>query len=201
MTAQKFIKRPDTVEAMQFNRDNATAIVAWATGCDEPWVKGENPFAPCPGWWIRQAIFHGAATIDRTYPDNFEWFLVLPSMFSSAESQREAPQAAVGDWIVKIGKSLTVMKPEAFAKAYAPVEEPPVIREWTEDEIEAFARGGPGQVLIRKATPEDINELKAINTQLAGKSMKERGYTDDQIEALEAMRIVPRTPIPEDSGK
>lgn len=125
MTAQKFVKRPDVFEAMQFTGENATAIVQWATGRANGW-GGDDPFEPNPGWWIKQRIKVGDHVPLRPGDaGNFNWYLVLPHVDPDEVRQ----EAAVGDWIVRVPNpqrrlgTLTVMKPEAFAKAYAPVED------------------------------------------------------------------------------
>lgn len=193
MTAQKFIKRPDEFEAMRFDGDNALEIVQWATNCEEPW-RGDNPFIPSEGWWIRQTVApHATGMSPMLSAPCVNWSLVLPRQEDDPGRARTL-EAQVGDWIINTGNPvkrwpngvLIVMKPEAFAKAYAPVEPPVKQFDLTQEDLDALAGDvmGTGPVLkaqtVEEARRRDWSRQHPAAAQILDKPLHEEDTMTDQ---------------------
>lgn len=120
-----FNKRPDQVEAMQFNGKNATEIVTWAQG---GW-RGRDPLAPTRrrgGIYLKQTPAEGQPMLAPGDEGDFVWSLVIPGGFIPGIDA----EAKIGDWIVKEPQKgdvdedapLRVMNPAEFKAKYEPAE-------------------------------------------------------------------------------
>lgn len=81
---QKFRKKSDVIEAMQWDGENADAVVQWAQG---DWKTSNNMQGGDGAIWLKQKVM----------PDNHDiavWRLVIPTFGGEQD-------AAPGDWVVR----------------------------------------------------------------------------------------------------
>lgn len=102
--SNRFRKKTIVIEAMQWDGQNADAVVRWAQG---DW-NVPPPFAPNgDSIWIKQKVLDPDAD-----PVKCLWYLVIPTLEGNQE-------VSPGDWIIRgIAGELYLCKPDIFAATY-----------------------------------------------------------------------------------
>lgn len=98
-----FRKKTDLIEAMQWDGENADAVVQWAQG---GWKISNQMIGEDGAIWLKQKLFPDGGGLAV-------WRLVIPTFNGDFD-------AAPSDWIVRGKGGLSVVTDEAFHNLFEP---------------------------------------------------------------------------------